>query len=1168
MLMYHVTLFGGLHIHREDRKGTIRFRSRKGQLLLAYLATFPGRHSRVKLAHLLYPDRSESRALLSLRVELTNLRRVLYAESSTSVPLLIVDRNSVAINESEIFVDVRQFEWLLNNLSYLDDCSNISFLEQACYLYQGDYLAGYEASWIQAKREQYRHQFVNLIKHLCNLYINNSDYNKSYQILQYGMSRLPGEITKEFHEIYDIIEKRKFSHYSDQSTKNIYYMKRNELKGLLTIAALRWTVSDRTSQIASRCVTSGGTLIHRGDKLIIAAFDNPLSAAHWVSGEIDMNCDLSAAITMCLWSSENRAKVLSTVSQLVMSLNKGWIICTEPVAYWLRRDPKWILQEVQFYLYADGSERLFVLTAEQQNGKVMPHSESPFRQDYFPFLHKQPLPSFTKQLWGRERELEVLHRWYREACCGHRQRVLTITGIGGIGKTHLALEFANQVTNLFHDKVIFVQLENVHTSYEIEYALLSALHQDFPRLRIQLKHALSAHQLLIILDHVEHLKPLLTALLPEWLEHAPKLKVLATSRLAIGIPEEQVLILNPLMVPSEIATLEELSSYPSIKLFIDEARSVRPDFHLTPANASQVAAICRYADGVPLVIKLLAKQINVFSPNQLLIEIKKHSVRNDTLNPAVSWSFHQLPNDQQIIFCKLSVLNGRWTLEAAREILQEPLIHEYISRFLTAGLLVVNYEEDEYWFSIPAIVRESVKELLDASEYEALERRYALYYIHLICQLLNNCPPLTEAQLRQLHFHQEHILASLNWAVRAGESNIAAEAIILLLPFFEAIGLFEIPQQWGLQLMSQSLPPEKQARLANALARLHHRAGNYQLAEQMYHYAHGLAMQIGHCAAIAEALTGLAGVYLDNLSIHEAEPILRTVLSDYQDALSPIIRADALFRLGYAVASQMKIDEALQCIEQAADLYRQVGEKRYLALALNALGLFMLRRGHLAKAESLIQESINILQDIQDSVFLPFVLLRWGDIHKERGNYVDATHIYQKALEISKSMHLLKSQKAALIRLGEIYYFQRKYRQARSAFREACSLLDSLEIENRPPSIEKVWCALLNGSINDAESMLIQYLHWIRKENIMSSLNVILEILSIVFEKKNLLYDSIKLLEISLQLRIKWNFYYNIKYVKRKLRRLRMKIAKKSNQIKLNSEKINKILSIIEELSG
>ncbi len=1092
-MQYRITLFGGLRIEHAQNSA-IRFRTRKGKLLLAYLATFPGEHSRKELAQLFFPKRPIDRALLSLRVELSSLRHT-FEDSLHSLPSpLRITRDTVAFDPEAALVDIHQFEWLLAQAEQIEGQAKISLLEQACNLYSGDYMKGFNASWIRSKRLELKQKFEQAIEQACLGYIEYSEYDKSYRLIQKYRSKIPLEL---FVRLNEYIEKSK-----KQKSKETYTSQREpetrivrSPSGLTTFAALLGTTSKSLTHLTRQCVALGGTVILSSEKLLITAFNNPIKAGQWVVGAVEADEGMAGALMMEIWAPEKNPSTISALQQMVLSLNDGWIICTEPVAYWFQRECEWTLQETRYY-FLSNSNRLFLVNPKQAGG-------FPFRTSHSSLLRERKIPVPTTPLWGREQELATLHQWFASECEQESSRLLTLVGIGGIGKTHLALEFAHQVSLLSYEEVVFVNLENSKTICDVENDILASFGEDFPRMRVDLTQVLRERRSLLILDHVEHLQPVLAKLLPQWLSIAPQIRILITSRVPIGLPYEKLLLLNPLPVPPEgVEEPSELLTYSSVRLFIEEVRRTRPNFILSSHNARTVADICRYSGGIPLALTLFAMRMNVYTPTQLLATLQKQGVGGNPVNIAAAWSFHHLPDEQKDILCKLSIFFGNWTLESAREILQEPLIYEYLDRLQRIGLVLVDPRDDAYRFTVPSLIREYAQQFLEPTSREELKFRFAQYYIRLVQQILSDSPVLTQEQLLQMRLYKEQILTSIEWAIGAGEVEAVASLIIALVPYFENLGIFEAPIKWGEHLLTCSLTPALQARLLSTLARLYHRIGNLQVAEHLYLQAHSVADSFHLPTASAEAIVGISAVYLDRFCIAKAAENAHKALVQYQDFLSPKIEADALFRLGYALSAQLQHEQAYECWKRAESLYRQIGDKRYLALTLSALGRLFLQQEIYPEAESVLKESLDILQEIQDRAFLPYALLRWGDLQREYRKHEEAIQAYRESLRLAKDIHITGAQRSALARLGEEYYSLRRYRLAKQSFREACEISPALDINPESPPLVFAWNALLSNRLDEAETILIQNLNWILNNRSFSEIESILKLSFLIFKRR------------------------------------------------------------------
>jgi len=1148
--MLQIRLFGGFQgvFDKQGQLQTIRFRSQKGKLLLAYLATFPGRHSRDKLSKIICPNISSAKSLLRLRVELHSLRYLL--KNIMCSHILSIKREYVELNVDEIWIDIKMFEQFIEHAAHVDEISRISFLEQACQLYTGDYMEGFEASWIHTKREIYRDMLLKACEELCLLYTKYGQYQKAYLLLQQVSNYLTETQIKNLINI--ISNKSQYEKYdakSQESTQSGIY---RVPTGMLTLAALYKRHGLMSQSMVSRCIAKGGAPFRRSDNLLISLFGNPYRATEWLVSEIETDQNLSGALTIQIWDDENKNKNINIIQQLLMNLNSGYLICTDSIAYWLQRDRKWLLQEVPAYLYMGLHERLFIINPKSSK-------DFPFQTIKFPLIKRHLLPMIG-DLLGREYELQAMRDWLTASTNRRASRLLTITGIGGVGKTHLALAFAHEVAYLLSDDVIFLSLENIHNIEEFKFAILQALHKDLSFMHFDLIETLFNRKAIVILDHIDHIRLEIKDILLNYLLKNSNIKIITTSRIPLNLPEEHIISISPLPVPSEDEVdPSTLQTYACVNLFLNEARQVRHDFHLSPNNALQIAALCRYARGIPGVIKEIAKRLTVYPLSKLLDMFSKQLI--DSIDSIIAWSFYNLPESQQRILCYLSIFKSHWTLEEAKEIIQEPLLHEYVERLIISGLVVAKHEDNTYLFMVPTAVREFAARHLDESDKNSLKKRYISYFKNIIHQIMSKNQILTHDCLLYINKYRDHLLASIEFAIDLGDVEFISNLIPYLVPFFEANGIISIVLQWYEKIINMpQLSDFDKLNLMNAFAYLYFRIGNLLVAKQMYSWTFEFATKWGLSTKAAEALIGLAGIALDRIQITEAEDILKKVLNEYTESLTPCLRAHALFRLGHVYAAQMKIEIACQTIEQACQIYREMDEKRFLALALNALGALKIKIGKIKQAESIINESLNLLNFIQDKSFLPYALLRWGDLHIEYKKYKEAESIYYRSLDISKSLNIVSAQRAALIRLGELYYFQRRYRLAKQIFKEACKLEDKIYDNHTHPSTEKIWYLFLNNSLDEAKNLLTQNIEYLLEKRIFNDLDKILMILLLIYRKQRNHQMCHKLLKLLSKMR-------KTKSYKNKLYKLKMQNKEIQDDELIIDEIDKKILDKINDIT-
>jgi len=278
---------------------------------------------------------------------------------------------------------------------------------------------------------------------------------------------------------------------------------------------------------------------------------------------------------------------------------------------------------------------------------------------------------------GRTRELEELQR----LLLGSAARLLTLTGPPGIGKTRLALEVASRVRSAFRDGAAVVDLTTVHDAEFVASAGCSALGlrpAEQKHAAVDLAGYLTTKAPLLVLDNFEHVLPargLVTSLLAQ----APGLAVLVTSRSPLHVSAEQVVTVPPLTVPAADLPTDLVPRTDAVALFIDRARSVRPDFELTERTVRIMGELCAHLDGLPLAIELAAARVDLLSPRAILsrlghrpdllaTESEAVSQRHRSLRAAVEWSYDLLDDEHKEIFCDLSVFAGGFTLDMAEAV--------------------------------------------------------------------------------------------------------------------------------------------------------------------------------------------------------------------------------------------------------------------------------------------------------------------------------------------------------------------------------------------------------------------------------------------------------------------------------------------------------------------
>jgi predicted ATPase len=304
---------------------------------------------------------------------------------------------------------------------------------------------------------------------------------------------------------------------------------------------------------------------------------------------------------------------------------------------------------------------------------------------------------------GREREIEEVKRELATT------RILTLTGVGGSGKTRLALEVARDLLEAYPDGVWLVELAPLSEAALVPKAVAEALRvpeRPAEPLADTLTEVLRVRQLLLILDNCEHLLEATARLVDVLLDSCPRLRILATSREALGVEGEIRWLVPPLSVPEQGRTpsSEELEGYESVRLFVERAKGRDPSFSLSPKNALAVTEICRRLEGIPLAIELAATRVGTLSIEQISERLtnslklltggsKTQMPKQRTLRGALDWSYELLSEEEKKFVGRFSVFAGGWTLEASEAVgsgedIEEGEVLDLLSGLVEKSLVV------------------------------------------------------------------------------------------------------------------------------------------------------------------------------------------------------------------------------------------------------------------------------------------------------------------------------------------------------------------------------------------------------------------------------------------------------------------------------------------------
>ncbi len=611
-------------------------------------------------------------------------------------------------------------------------------------------------------------------------------------------------------------------------------------------------------------------------------------------------------------------------------------------------------------------------------------SKSPVR----PRIPGARLPAPLTPIVGREDEVALAVSLLRR----EEVRLLTLTGPGGVGKTRLAIKVANDLGAEYPDGVAFVSLASLADPERTVDAVAAAL-QIGQVGALPLREALLTHlagaNLLLVLDNFEHL---LTAadLVTDILQSAPSVTILVTSRTLLRVSGEHAFPVPPLRLPTpeNEGSLEDVLESPAVRVFAMRAASVAPSFTLSAITAPMVADICRRLDGLPLAIELAAARVNAL-PLPTLRDRLDRSLplltggsrnaprRHQTMRDAISWSYGLSDGDEQIVFRRLAVFAGGFTLDAAETVgglgaLQTSVL-EIVGSLVEKSLLQPAASlTKEPRFTLLETVRAFALEQLEASgELSVAQRAHAAWCVAFVEGFGHDSQTML-AQLSWLpaiEAEYGNVLAALSWLEGSGDTGALLRLTTAVRPLWEVRGhhdeaIMRLERGLVMSEGDHTVPGPVRMKAFIGLGRHYTRRGQLDLAQSRIQASLELAESLGDRRAMATALYSLGGAETNRERYDHAIPYLERALGIYETLGDPIGLCGSHYFRGICEYGQGKFAESVADIEAAVQVRRTRGLVFNLSILLNALGLLRAEMGAIQAAIAALTESRTIWQSM------------------------------------------------------------------------------------------------------------------------------------------------------------------------------------------------------------
>ncbi|HEU0295893.1 MAG TPA: tetratricopeptide repeat protein [Anaerolineales bacterium] len=687
--------------------------------------------------------------------------------------------------------------------------------------------------------------------------------------------------------------------------------------------------------------------------------------------------------------------------------------------------------------------------------------------DLFPNNLPVQLTSFV----GRENEIAEL----KQELEAHR--LVTLTGSGGTGKTRLSLQVAADLLEKFDHGVWFVELAPLTDPDLIPQTILSTIgisEQPSKTPLEILKEYFHEKNALIVLDNCEHLITASAQVTNALLNAAPGLKVLASSREALGVKGELSYPVPSLSLPDvkHLPAIEQLSQYEAVRLFIDRALLVAPHFVVDKDNAPFIAQICYRLDGIPLAIELAAARIKMLSVEQISERLddrfrlltggaRTALPRQQTLRALIDWSYDLLTENERLLLRRLSVFAGGWTLEAAEEVcvgverdtqsVSPYDILDLLTQLVNKSLVVVMEQSQgrETRYRMLETIRQYAREkMLEAGASETVRDKHLAYFVKLVEQAE---PELYRSNqvfwLNKLDDEIDNLRMAVEWAIA---NDVESGLRIAAIPWRFWLGRTYLQEvdKWLKQLLEQ------------------YKATNALHAQTL---------------AIHSLCKSRQGDFSETIKLAKQSLEMARTLSDKQtEALS-------LAFLGVFMVAQGTVGDGTPLLEQALAIYRLLGDKVGQADTAERLAI---NNNDMERAIAYTKESLALARELGDLSGMVFRLCWLSRLMFWTGDFISPIVWLEEALSIARQLGNQTSEMDVIHTYGDLSYWQGNYPQAITHFENLIQLSEKIGDHYIIlwAHVKMAYAVLREGKIQQAHEIFRESIHRAQKADLIIAL--------------------------------------------------------------------------------
>lgn len=657
---------------------------------------------------------------------------------------------------------------------------------------------------------------------------------------------------------------------------------------------------------------------------------------------------------------------------------------------------------------------------------------------------RSSLPSIQKTLIGRENELSLIH----SLLVANHVSWLTLTGTGGVGKTHLSIEAANALSESF-ERIEFIPLASLNEPEQVAPEIARRLGLREPTaaaLAAGFESLTHPRQLLLVLDNCEHISSGFMAI-SRLLGHSHGVQILATSRSPLNLAGEHILPVLPLGLPERAKTLDEIKRAHSVMFFVSRARASRPGFSLTESNAPTIAEICARLDGLPLALELAAARIRVVPPDGLLTLLSDRlnvliggprdaPERQRTLRDTIGWSYNLLGDDERVALQQAAVFVGGFDLESCAAVIgADQLVALDRIQHLADHGLVVPVESNQPRFRMLETIREFALEQLERSGLaDSTAIAHARYFVQLTKQASNELTgPNQGSWLDRLELELHNFRLTLSWATESPHPEATELGLGLagdLWRFWVSRGLLVEGRSWLKRMMDrpdfEQIELQDRARSFQLLGNMALDQGDLDDAKAMYEQSLTLSIACENPVWIASANNGLGLVayyqadYATSRRHHEIALEIRRGLTDR------VGLGNSLNNLGVTWNAEGDYERAITYAREGMQVRRENGDTGAVGYSLYVLADIAFNQGKIAEANQLFEQSLDVFKRVGDQLGIAYISSSQAVLFHEERQELRAAQLLAEALQIRRglgdrrgSIECLEAIAAVLIALGK-----------------------------------------------------------------------------------------------------------------------------------------------------